>query len=87
MYITYKALTAFCSGRPLIQHTRFQGNVYHIATGWFPRIHLHTNIFAHSFPSNGAACQNIVTDLTKLFPGSSSVSMFKRATIEECLRY
>jgi hypothetical protein len=28
----------------------------------------------------------IVTDLTKPLPGNSSVSMFKRATIEECHR-
>jgi hypothetical protein len=30
---------------------------------------------------------NTVMDLTKPLPGNSSVSMFKRATIEECHRY
>jgi diphthamide biosynthesis methyltransferase len=30
---------------------------------------------------------DIVTDLTKPLPGNGSVSMFKRAKIEECHRY
>jgi hypothetical protein len=54
------------------------------------------NLFTNSLTSNEhllglrysgfqALCHNIVTDLTKLLPGS--VSMFKRATIEKCRRY
>jgi hypothetical protein len=35
------------------------GHVYHTATSWFPRIYLHGNVFAGSFPSNGPICHNI----------------------------